>query len=55
MRLIEVDLGKPRVELFGWSRSWGARRRSGNSRVDLRRGNGEDVEVVDFEFDGAVS
>ena len=54
MRLIELDLGKPRVELLGWSRSWGAHRRSGSGCVDRRRGNRKDVKVVDLEFDRAV-
>ena len=53
-RLIEIDLRKPRVELLSWSRSWSARRRGRSGRVDLRRGNGKDVEVVDLEFDRAV-
>ena len=52
-RLIETDLREARVELLSWSRSWSVRRRNRSGRVDLRRrlGNGQDVEVVDLEFD----
>ena len=54
MRLIETDLREARVELLSWSRSLSVRRRSRSGRVDLRRRNGQDVEVVDLEFDRAV-
>ena len=53
-RLIEVDLREARVELLSRSRSWSVRRRSRSGCVDRRRGHGQDVEVVDLEFDRAV-
>ena len=53
-RLIEVDLREARVELLSRSRSWSVRRRSRSGGGDPRRRHGQDVEVVDLEFDRAV-